>query len=84
MGTFHVFAKSQTGLSTYSVIHNRQSQKLSFFAPVLDRISETEFGLILQKLCFPSLGEFGAEFYHNGSRAGMLIRIRVISRAYTW
>ena len=79
-GTVHVFAKSQTGMSTYSVIHNWQSQKLSLFAPVLDRISETEFGLILQKLCFP-IWENLVQFYSNGSRAGMLIKITVYKQS---
>ena len=36
VGTVHVFAKSQTGMSTYSIIHSWQSQKLSLLAPVLD------------------------------------------------
>ena len=30
------------------------------------------------KLCAPSQGGFGEEFYSNGSRVGLLMRIRVV------
>ena len=34
-------------------------------------------GLVPQKLCVPPPGGFGEELYSNGSRVGLLIRIRV-------
>ena len=34
-------------------------------------------GLVPLKTVCPNLGGFGEEFYSNGSRAGLLIRIRV-------
>ena len=33
--------------------------------------------LMPSKLCVPTQGGFGEEFYSSGSRAGLLIRIRV-------
>ena len=34
-------------------------------------------GLLPSKTMCPNLGGFGEEFYSNGSRAGLLVRIRV-------
>ena len=40
-----------------------------------------EWALALETV-YPNLGEFGEGFYSNVSRAGLLIRIRYVSRGW--
>ena len=39
-------------------------------------------GLMPLKTVYPNLGGYGEEFYSNGSRVGLLIRIRVCAHSF--